>query len=116
MFLRAHPDIQPVLRRHVSLHKMPGHEDSLAYQIQMVLSSHDKDGTTLLGVKSVMSKFHPDTVAYQLGERGGDALESFEHLLVDYIKETRDGGDRWRHSRMVFEQKICGLMTILGAS
>ena len=100
-FVRAVPNIQSVLRRY----GMPGQEDSLAYQIQRVLSSQDKDGTNLLGVKSVLSKFHPETVAYQLGEQGGDALESFQHLLEGFIKETGERGDLWRHLRMVTEEK-----------
>ena len=101
MFLRAYPNIQSVLRRD----RMPGYEDSLAYQIQKVLSSQDKHGTNLLGVKGVLSKFHPDTVAYQMGERGGDVLESFPHLVGGFIQETGDGRDRWKHSRMVTEEK-----------
>ena len=101
VFLRAHPNIHSVLRTA----RRPGCEDTLVYQIQKVLICQDKQGTNLLGVKRVLSKYHPETIAYQPGEQGGDVLESFPHLVQNFLRETQDRLDRWRHSRTVTEEK-----------
>ena len=94
VFLRANPNISSVLRRN----RLPGFEESLAYQFHKVLSSRASNGTDLLGVKSVLCKYHPSMEAYQPGATGGCALESFEHLVRDFMQEV--GGDnRWFHSR-----------------
>ena len=77
----------------------------LSFQIKKVLCSQDKQGTNLLGVKRILNKYHPDTLAYKPEERGGDALESFEHLVRDFIQETGCIGNQWRHIRRVTEDK-----------
>ena len=101
LFLKAHPSIRSVLQRD----RQPGDEDCLSFQIQKVLCSQDKQGTNLLGVKRILNKYHPDTLAYKPEERGGDALESFEHLVRDFIQETGCIGNQWRHIRRVTEDK-----------
>ena len=94
VFLRANPNITSVLRRNM----LPGIEESLVYQFHKVLASRASNGTDLLGVKSVLCKYHPSMEAYQPGATGGCAQESFEHLVRDFMKEV--GGDnRWGHSR-----------------
>ena len=100
VFLRAYPGISAILRRH----RLP--VESLMHQIEKVLNSSDVKGTDLLGVKSVLFKYHPGAVAYQPGETGGYALESFEHLVHDFLKELRGDKDkdRWRHVRAVAEE------------
>ena len=100
VLLRAHPDIISLLRRN----QLPGYEDSLAYQIQAVLGSRNLQGTNLLGVKRVLSQLHPNTPAYQAGERGGFALESMQHLVSQLAQETGTH-DRWTHCRTVTEDK-----------
>ena len=98
VFLRHYPDILATIRRR----RVP--VDSLAHQIQKVINSRDMNGTDLLGVKNVLFKNHPGTVAYQPGETGGYAVESIEHLLVDFVKEV--GGDnRWQHHRTLVEER-----------
>ena len=99
VFLRVHPSIGSVLQRN----RQSGDEDCLSFQIQKVLNSQDEQGQNLLGLKSFLNKKHPHTLAYHLGEKGGDALESFEHLVYDFIDET--GGDQWAHYRTVTEDK-----------
>ena len=84
--------------------RIPGSEDSLAHQIQKVLNSSELRGTDLLGVKRILSKYHPTTLAYQLGETGGYALESMSDLVQDFAREM-GGDDRWNHYRTETEEK-----------
>ena len=84
--------------------RLPGHEDSLAHQFHKVLTSRASKGTDLLGVKSVLYKYHPSIEAYQPGATEGCAVESFEHLVKDFMQEVgRD--NRWFHSRKETEQE-----------
>ena len=95
VFLRANPNIASVLRRD----RLPEFVDeSLASQFHKVLASRATDGTNLLGIKRVLRKYHPSMEAYQPGSTGGYAVESFEHLVRDFMQEV-GGDDRWFHSR-----------------
>ena len=98
VLMRAFPGILAILRRG----RLP--VESLAHQIQKVLNSKDLKGTDLLGVKYVLFKNHPHTVSYQPGETGGYAVESFEHMLEDFLKEV-GGNKTWRHCRTVVEER-----------
>ena len=77
---------------------LPGLEESLAHQFKKVLASRASNGTDLLGVKSVLHKYHPSTNDYKPGAKEGCAVESFEHLVTDFMKEV-GGDDRWFHLR-----------------
>ena len=99
--MRANPNISSLLRRKS---RIPGFEDSLAHQIQKVLNSSELQGTNLLGVKRILSKYHPTRLAYQQEETGGYALESMSDLVQDFAKEM-GGDDRWSHHRTETEEK-----------
>lgn len=101
VFLRAHPDIASLLRRE----RLRGiGDDSLMYQIQEILGSRELRGTNLLGVKRYLSQHYPHAPAYQAEERGGYALEAFQHMVCHFVQETGTH-DRWRHCRIVTEDR-----------